>query len=343
MLQQKEVDFEKHRMQLQAERDILKESNKVLELQLSKYREDLSMLSKDGLAAEVSSEQFQKVQMQEVGLKKRIREMEVQMQQRTAQFGEWEKVKSKMVDELQSQMVALKRENDSLEQQLQNSQSLRNAQAKSELQIQLQTTQVALESALSKASTLEMRLEMQETARKTIQQTTLDLLKETQRESSKMAFTHTQKSIDLLRQEWKREHDLILEQKSKEYKHQIQKFQQQLQTDGLDQLKKQMYLLQVDYDNLKKEHQDCLERLEMLKNGASPSTAEFDRLSLKIKQLESRQSQSEIAKELTVIKRERDDLKSSLKARDGRIREFEREVQSLLDGILAMKQEIQYL
>jgi predicted nucleic acid-binding Zn-ribbon protein len=321
---------------------MLKESNALLESQIKKLREDMKLISSTP-GPEPSVDSLKRLQVQDSNLKKRIRDLEQQLQQQTANFSQWEAQKSDMVDELHQEISRLHQHNRELTEQLTERQSRNDSNIKIELQNQLWATQAALETALSKASTLEMRLELQESARKTIQQTTLDLLKETQRESSKMAFTHTQKSIDLLKQEWKKEQELILGQREREHRSHIQRLQKQLDREGVSQLRKELYAMEQQYQELQKEHAECLSRLESLKSEATPSLAEFDRLAAKIKQLEAKSSQSDLARELGLAKKECTELKKSLKTKDLRIREFEKEIDDLLNGIIQVKREIQYL
>jgi predicted nucleic acid-binding Zn-ribbon protein len=341
-MQEKSLSVEKQHLQLQAERDLLKESNFILENQVKKLKEEIQFFS-NSESPMPSAESLKKLQVQDSNLKKRIRDLEQQLQQQTAKFSQWEVQKTEMVDELHQEIARLHHQNNELTERLNERQDARESKLKIELQTQLQATQAALEAALSKASTLEMRLELQENARKTIQQTTLDLLKETQRESSKMAFTHTQKSIDLLKLEWKREQELILGQREREHRSHIQRLQKQLEREGVAQIRKELYQMEQQYQELQKEHSDCLSRLESLQSGATPSSAEFDRLAAKIKHLEAKSSQSDLARELGLVKKECTELKKSLKAKDLRIREFGKEIEDLLNGIIQMKREIQYL
>ncbi|KAI8915704.1 hypothetical protein EDD86DRAFT_2336 [Gorgonomyces haynaldii] len=195
---------------------------------------------------------------------------------------------------------------------------------------------------------LKSKLEISEGTRKAIHETTISLLKQAQEESSKLALSHHERSLEVLRRELKgdlrpespvkiKELEASLEQANVK----IGQLNAKIQTLVAEksELKTKAVQLQDERLLLDQELEQLRSLLERSKSGLPPSVQQFQQLVTKIQQLESElERRTEFLEhDPKDCQHEKDQLVNLLRQKDQDISKFQTKIASLLTGIQLLK------
>ena len=206
-----------------------------------------------------------------------------------------------------------------------------------------------LQQEIAKTQQLKLHIEMLENSRQSFQNTAMDLLKQSQKESCKMAFAQSQRSFEILKTEWQKEQKLQLELKLAPYLQKIDYLEGELSLSKskeyeISMLKDQLHNLQLKSEELEKIHSNCEARITALRTNASPSLQEMDLLSYRVIELEERLrkrnwgttvNEKDNNVEFEIYKQR---MQEQLSAKNREISRFKHEIDGLINSIGMLKQ-----
>lgn len=302
---------------------------------------------------------LKKFKLHETRLKRRISELETLVEQQTQNNTKLLLEKAALSNSFSKRLIEqgeinsiLEQKIHSLEQELKSRTENRNNTSAEAMKLR-----ELLEMETTKNQSLQMKLELQENSRNTMQETTMQLLKQTHIESSKMAFTHSQKSLEILREEWRREQHMNFESTLKPYRQRIRELESHISaishagtTNELQENREKLKTLEAEYRELNSTHEQCLERLRIAKLNAPPSSAEFDQLYSRIHELEfnARKREALIQNSLeeqrleirAQLEKDQNRLRAIIRNKDDQIREFQNEIDAVIHGISMLRENM---
>ena len=204
---------------------------------------------------------------------------------------------------------------------------------------------ILLQNEIAKSQQLKMQVEMLENSRQSFQNTAMELLKQSQKESSKMAFSQSQRSFEILKVEWQKEQKLQLELKLGPYLQKIEHLEGELavmrtKDYEISVLKDQLKTSKTKFNELETLHLGCESRITILRKNASPSVKELDILSSRVIDLQEKLKrpqyhQKEPSSELEAYKIQ---MQNQLHSKNREIAKFKSEIDGLIENISLLKQ-----
>ncbi|KAJ3328479.1 hypothetical protein HDU91_004091, partial [Kappamyces sp. JEL0680] len=215
-----------------------------------------------------------------------------------------------------------------------------------EIVLQLQAD---LQAARTRIMGLENEVQSGRIAQQSLHQSTLDIMKSSQRQASKMAFEHSQQSLVVLRDELRAEYDTKLRSISQTYKQQIMDLETEIwklkSSSAVAELETKYSDLETQYQALATTHSSCVRRMERLSQTSSPSVVELDRLTSRILELESSASVREsmltrsLQSETERSELEKNNLLREIKSKDWQIKRFQTELHSIVEALTLLKKQ----
>lgn len=224
--------------------------------------------------------------------------------------------------------------------------------------VRIEKLKAELDDSLVRNDLLKARLEASERTQVVMQNSALELLKTSQKETSLLAFEHSRHSLELLRTELRQEQKVQSAALIESYKHRILELERTIEEERLEphnidlrDREDRAVRVQGELDEISITHSRCEERFRRLREEVSPSLAELDRLSSRIQEMETsarnqvsrmkeklgssyQNSQNyEIQREVRKFRRENDTLVGQVRLKDVQIRAFQKEVDELIIGI----------
>ena len=214
----------------------------------------------------------------------------------------------------------------------------------------LEAVKAQLEISMSKNTELAMKLELAEKSHQSLHESTLNLMKSSQEQASRLAFEHSKHSLDILRTELRKEQASQNAVLVDSFKKRIYDLESRLaaaqdpESDTLIQeLEKRIADLKGDYQNLSIKHAGCEERLKRAREGVPPSLSELDRLINRIHELEASAKnreailKSNLEQQTSQIAKENEALTRTVKIKEAQIKKFEREMEQIVRTIHVAK------
>ena len=206
------------------------------------------------------------------------------------------------------------------------------------------------EAEARKCQKLQMQIEMLENSRQTYQNTAMELLKQSQKESLNMAFKQSQRSFEILKSEWLKEQQLQLELKMAPSLQKIERLEAELASYSvkdfeISTLKEKIESLKLESENLEAIHRACDSRISNLRATAPPSAQELDSLSTRVIELEeklrkrNRNSNPNVNEE-SEVERYKKQMYEQLISKNQEIARFRTEIDGLLSGISILKRNM---
>lgn len=202
-----------------------------------------------------------------------------------------------------------------------------------------------LDNAIARNSSLQLKLELAEKAQQSLHESTLELMKSSQQQASKLALEHSKHSMDVVRNEMKKEHQIQTAALIETFKSRIYELETRLSSAHdphsvlVSELQDKHIQLEKEYQRLLVAHQGCEERIKRSKEGIPPSLAELDRLSSRIQELEGSAKLRETLLKQEAERRqsksdlENQSLKREIKVKEGQIKKFQAEIVAIVNGI----------
>ncbi|KAJ2999957.1 hypothetical protein HDV02_001214 [Globomyces sp. JEL0801] len=356
---------EKVQNQLKNDLEIAAHECGLLANQVEQYKEQINALSQlnsenhpDLVLKESVASLTAKFKSQETRLKKRIIEAESLIDKQSIRNSQLlidkdnaAKEFTKRLQEKDILLTKLENRYMSLQKEFHEKILLQDTTLHSEMAI----LKKELDIAVNQNEALKMKIEMNESARKVVHETTLELLKQSQMESTKFAFSHQERSIEVIRDELRKEQQIQQRSILEPYKARIAELENQIsQHPSYTALQKQLedtlvklQKLTVSYNELEIVHMRCEERFNLNRENLAPSLAEFDRLSSRIQDMEAnarkrehqlRQSLESKASAMELsFEKERVKYQQDLLKKDNQIQGFQKELEYVIEGITQLK------
>ena len=212
-----------------------------------------------------------------------------------------------------------------------------------------------LDDTLNENSSLKFKVELAEQAQRAFHESTMEIMKSSQQQTSKIAFEHSRYSIEMLRSELRQELQVQHANLIESYKSRISELETQLMKETPDhnepksseaRLLNEKYLDSKDeLEQLKMVHSRCEERFKRTREGLPPSLAELDRLCSRIQELETMnrsrgRSLSHQENHPPPIDFEKEALAKQVSQKDAQIRSFQRDLSELVYGINLLKSRV---
>jgi chromosome segregation ATPase len=217
----------------------------------------------------------------------------------------------------------------------------------------------AMKNALLENENLKLKIELLQGSRDSMQETTMQILKQTQLQSSKLAFVYSQNTMEMMKREWLKEYELKGEHSKKKCREKLNNLEKQISNlkSALENsvIEKNRYSerlasLNKEYNELHSVHLHCESRIEIIRNGVMPSLQDFDLLSEKLHSLEgiskAREENLRYSLEMKHSKVKKDfesykvEISKRLNQKNNQIKEFQTEINSLVSMIGALKKEM---
>ena len=204
----------------------------------------------------------------------------------------------------------------------------------------------SLEEALSKNTSLKLQLEVCQKSQSMARESTIELMKSSQQQTTQFAFEHSKQSVEFLKNELRHEqlayHNKIIET----YESQISdlEFRLNQQKNGTDQydLQNRFDKVQQDYDELFFLHSFCESRIQRASTNIPPSLAELDRLTKRIQELESSSNTREAMLrsrkiDISNYDYDKENMARELRLKESQIRGFQKELNELITSFALIK------
>jgi len=190
----------------------------------------------------------------------------------------------------------------------------------------------------AKNAALSIKLELSQQAHQSIHESTLNLMKSSQEQASRMAFEHSKQSMDILRSEFAQTAALIESFKKRIYDLESKLAATENSNDQrVVELENNLFSTERELQSLTKIHAGCEERLKISREGLSPSVLELDRVLTY--ELEAGAKNREFILKLALEKQSNEaelqnrSLIKELRLKEMQIKKFKTEMDMILRGI----------